>query len=329
MRLSIPVCTKMQASHLVVMAMTGMMAICGLAAQGQTETPSPTLKMTPLRELASTQPKDGDQYELGSGDEITLTVIGRPELSGLHTIGPDGRITLPIAGSVTVGGLSRDDASDAIVKSLSKYYETPAATITVTKYGSNRILLLGDIEHPGPQYFDGSPTLLEAVTRGGALLSGDKNKRMPTMCYIYRGNNQIGEINLKQVAQSGDIRLRRNDTIYVPGDNERLISILGEVKNPGPVVLKEDSTLVTLLADAGGITEQAGNPEIHIFNPNKGTVAYVHFKDLIRPKGSEVSLVPGDIVYVPRSGLARFGYVMQQLAPMAQIGTVGVLAATR
>jgi len=329
LRLLIPVCNRLQTPHLVVMAMAGMMAFCGLAAQSQTETPSPALKVTPLRELESTQPKDGDQYQLGSGDEITLTVIGRPELSGLHTIGPDGRITLPIAGSVAVGGMSRDDASDVIVKSLGKYYETPAATITVTKYGSNRILLLGDIEHPGPQYFDGSPTLLEAVTRGGALLSADKNKRMPSVCFIYRGTNQIGEIHLKEVAQSGDIRLRRNDTIYIPGDNERLISVLGEVKTPGPVVLKEDSTLATLLADAVGITEQAGNPEIHIFNPNKGTVAYVHFKDLIRPKGKEVTLVPGDIVYVPRSGIARFGYVLQQLAPMAQIATVGVLLGTR
>jgi hypothetical protein len=58
-------------------------------------------------------------------------------------------------------------------------------------------------------------------------------------------------------------------------------------------------------------------------------VQRIHFKDLVRPQGKEVSVVAGDIVYVPRSGMARFGYVLEQLAPMAQMATVAVLAGTR
>ena len=37
-------------------------------------------------------------YELGAGDVLQLQVWGRPELSGRHTVGPDGVISVPMAG---------------------------------------------------------------------------------------------------------------------------------------------------------------------------------------------------------------------------------------
>ena len=51
---------------------------------------------------------------LGPGDEIAVSVAGRPELSGSHIVGPDGRITLPVVGTVVVGEKSRDDAAQAV-----------------------------------------------------------------------------------------------------------------------------------------------------------------------------------------------------------------------
>ena len=52
------------------------------------------------------------------------------------------------------------------------------STVEVTKYGSNHILLLGAIEKPGVITFDQPPTLLEAITRGGAVLnSGQEASR--------------------------------------------------------------------------------------------------------------------------------------------------------
>ena len=50
-------------------------------------------------------------YRLGEGDEITLDIWGRPELSGKHEIGPDGRITLPVVGSIRISGLTREEGA--------------------------------------------------------------------------------------------------------------------------------------------------------------------------------------------------------------------------
>lgn len=305
-----------------------LLTTCAMGQQLPANAPAvPALQQHPMDALRRSQPADADEYELGSGDDITVTVIGRPELSGAHIVGPDGRITMPMAGSVEVADLSRDAAATAIATVLNKLYTSSAVNVQVTKYGSNRILLVGDIQHPGLQFFDGTPTLLEAITRGGPLLGNEKVSHMPTNCIIYRGSDQIGTVNLKDVFRTGDIRLHRGDIIYVPGDQERLVSVLGEVKNPGPVPLVDDATLISLLTSVGGITQLAGgNPTVQVINTKSGTIQRIPFKDLLTPHGRDVTLNVGDIVFVPRSGIANVGFFLQQISPAAQLATVGTLA---
>ena len=38
-------------------------------------------------------------YRVGEGDKLTVSVWGRPEVSGKHTVGPDGRLAIPLAGT--------------------------------------------------------------------------------------------------------------------------------------------------------------------------------------------------------------------------------------
>ena len=288
---------------------------------------SDKLQQHPLVELEKTQPTEGDEYQLGPGDEVSVTVVGRPELTGTHIVGPDGKITIAMSGAVQVGDLSRDEAAKAISDSLKGLYTSTVVNVQVTKYGANRVLLIGDIQHPGVLYFDGTPTLLEAITRGGSLIGSDKSTRMPANCIIYRGNTEIGTVDLKEVFRTGDVKLHRNDIIYVPGDQQRLLSVLGEVKVPGPVALKENTTLVSLLADAGGITPQAGTPIIQVINPKTGNIQRVNYKDLLTAKGRDVTLDVGDIVYIPKSGIAKVGFFFQQIGPAISIATIGAFAA--
>ena len=287
----------------------------------------PSLQRHPM-DIESAQPDAHEEYTLGGGDEIVVSVSGRPELSGTHTVGPDGRITLPVAGTVLVGDKTRDGAARAIDETLAKYYTgAMTSTVQVTKYGSNHILLLGAIEKPGLITFDQPPTLLEAITKGGAVVNADKTVQTARKCIIYRGDSQVMNVNISDRFDGkralNDIRLRRNDIVYIPENQESLISVLGEVKTPGPVRLQSNSTLVTLLASAGGITEKAGNPTIKIVEPSTGKVQTIKFKDLITLQGgSDIALHDGDIVFVPRSGLANTGFFMQQIAPIAGMATI-------
>lgn len=304
-------------------------AVHAAAAQ---QPPDPQLKPNPLEALRKFEPPADEEYRLGRGDEISVDFTGRPEMQAKLVIGPDGRITLPLAGEVMVANLTREQAARKIEQALSPYYANLSAMITVTKYTANRVLVLGAVEHPGPITFDGSPTLLEAITRGGLPTMGpDKRPQIPDQCTIYRGSDQVMTVQLRSLIDSGsplaDLRLRRDDVIYVPDPAERFVSVLGEVNHPGAVPLLSNTTLPSLLADAGGITEKAGSsPHVQIIDPSSGTRRIILFKDLMNPaKSLEVSLKPGDIVFVPQSGFYHFTWYMERLNPFAELATLAAV----
>ena len=291
----------------------------------------PKLKLSPTETLRKFEPPADEEYTLGAGDEVSIQYPGRTELATKDVIGPDGRITLPMAGPILVANLTREAAADKIAAALSAYYTHITATVEVMKYGSNHVTLLGDVKNPGPINFDQTPTLLEVLSKGGVATRLDGS--FPEQCVIYRGD-QVLWVELQELLATGsplaDLRLRRNDVIFVPALSSRTVSVLGQVQHSGEIALRHDSTLTSILGEAGGLSDGAGsNPEFQIIHRSKGgKTQYVRFKDLLDPtRGLEISLYPGDVIYVPKSGLAKAGFVMQQLAPFLSIGSVATAVA--
>ena len=314
---------------------------CGQSAAPAAPSPAvqdPQLKPNPIDALRKFEPAADEEYRLGKGDEVTVDFTGRPELQAKIVIGPDGRVSLPLAGEMMLAGLSRDEAAAEVVKALSSYYSNLAAQVTITKYTANRVLVLGAVDKPGPVVFDGVPTLLEAITRSGlptistSTFSGSTEKRpqIPDECAIYRGSDQVMWVHLRELVDSGnpmaDLRLRRGDVVYIPDPNERFVSVLGEVQHPGAVPLTHATTLMSVLAATGGITEKAGGkPRIQIIDPATGVSRIVEFTDLLNAsKSLEVTLKPGEIIYVPRSGFNRAAYVLERLSSITTMATLAV-----
>ncbi len=306
----------------------------------QTQT-TPELKISPLKALQNFEPEANAEYELGAGDVITLNFPTRPELSAKGVVvGPDGRITLPLAGAINVADKTRSQAAKMIVDALSPYYNDLTVTVDVEKYGSNRVIVLGNVQHPGVLYFDSTPTLLDVIARGGllanaatALPGSTPRDGLPERCAIYRGNDQVIWVDLKSLLQSGnsmaDLRLKRNDVVFVPSQQEVFVSVMGAVMHPGAVPLTSQSTLVSVLAQSGGLAEGAG-PKIQIIQPATGKTITVSYKSLLTATGvNEVQLHSGDVILVPQSGLYKATYVMQRLSPIVAMGSIAAFAAVQ
>jgi len=306
------------ARMVLLLAGIGMVGVPGQAQ----DLADPQLKANPLEALRHFEPPANEEYRLGKGDEITVDFAGRPDLSAKLIVGPDGRITLPLAGDLMLSGLTRVEAANAIDTALATYYTNLAAQVTVTKYTANKVLVLGAVEKPGVVTFDGTPTLLEALSRGGLETGPNKAAQIPERCAIYRGHDEVVWVDLKSLIDAGnsmaDLRLRRDDVIYVPNGGERYVSVLGQVQHPGAIPLTGTSTLASVLAAAGGFTEPAGNkPHIQIVDPATGTSRIISMNDLLNPaKSLEITPKPGEIIFVPQSGFFRATYVVERLSPV-------------
>lgn len=291
-------------------------------SQASADPPDPQLKENQFNALRKFEPPADEEYRLGKGDEITIDFPGRADMTAKLVVGPDGRITLPLAGDMPMAGKTRGEAAKIIDDALTPFYNNLSAQVTVTKYTANKVLVLGAVEHPGAVTFDGVPTLLEALSRSGLETGPNKAARVPERCAIYRGQDEVVWVDLKTLMDTGsalaDLRLRRDDVIYVPNGSERFVSVLGQVQHPGAVQLTGTSTLASVLAGAGGFTEAAGNkPHIQIVDPATGTSRVISFNDLLNPdKSLEVTPKPGEIIFVPQSGFFRATYAVERLSPV-------------
>ncbi len=305
---------------------------------------SPDLKRNPVTALQTYEEPSNEEYVLGSGDEISIDFAGRPELSCKRVVGPDGRISIAPAGSILVAEQTRAAAAAAISSAMSTYYSRPFVTVGVDRYTSNRVLVLGAVEHPGMVAFDRPPTLVESLSQAGGLLArrnltgGTDQTTMrqasvttlPERCAIYRGNNQVLWVDLQELLAQGSslaaLRLKRNDVVYVPAQREKFVSVLGQVQHPGALRLDEDTTLTKLLAEAGGLTTQAGkSPNLQVIQPSTGKTRVVPFKALLQPSSLDFTLKSGDVLYVPESGFNQASYIFQQISPLLSVFTAAVL----
>ncbi|UCD91025.1 MAG: SLBB domain-containing protein [Desulfobacterales bacterium] len=294
----------------------------------KTEMPFATPEIIQLHEANLAQ-----EYLMGPGDLVDIEVWNRKKLSGEHTVGPYGFITLPMYGDFKIGGLNREQASKAITGIYTKYYDDPITTVKIKKFMNNRVYVLGRVSNPGVIHFSGGGTLLEALSMAGGLPTRDKTIFL-SKCYIVRGKDQIIWIDLIQLLQKANmklnIRLANNDIIYIPESMDAAVFVMGEVKNPGSYQIQTTGlSLMDAVNLAGGPTEDANIDEVRLIREMKekeGVKIVDLNKMLAMGDFSENYLLKdNDILYLPKKGIAKFNYYLRQIDPFLRTFVTGIV----
>ena len=274
--------------------------------------------------------KSVDDYLLYDGDDINIEVIGRPELSGVQRIGPDGRITLSVVGSLVVRNLTREAAAAAMNEALSPYFTNIFTTVRVERYNSNRITIIGRVEHPGELLFSTPPTLLTILAQAGGMPLMRKEQVL-TRCAIIR-NDKILWIDLARLLGGADttlnVSLQRNDVVYIPDSTDTSVYVLGAVNHPGVFSLTPQMSFMDALGQAGGITKDGNFNDLHLIRPGSDVNLKIDLNEILSPnKNLNVAINEGDIIFVPRHGVSLFGYIIQQINPIGTLFSITQLGA--
>ena len=119
-----------------------------------------------------------DYYQIQVGDQLSVSVLEDPNLNQTVLVRPDGRISMPIAGSVRAQGLSPERLADVLQERLKRGFEiTPTVNVslryiaasgeTVDPEDAITIYFLGQINDPGPLVLDEPVTILKALALAG------------------------------------------------------------------------------------------------------------------------------------------------------------------
>ncbi len=128
------------------------------------------------------------EYRLGMGDEVQVTVFGHQDLSGEFAISETGTISLPLVGTVTLGGLTLRKAEAAVIDALKPdYLVNPRVAVEVLNY--RPFYIIGEVQSPGAYPYVNGMTVTEAVALGGGFTHRAKKQNMR----IIRGWDQAKE----------------------------------------------------------------------------------------------------------------------------------------
>jgi polysaccharide biosynthesis/export protein len=110
-------------------------------------------------------------FAIGPGDVLEISVPDVPEInSRVERVSAQNTIELPVAGEIKVGGLTEDQARDAIRKSLSKLVKEPEVNLFVKEYTSRQVAVVGMINKPGLYSLNSrSDTVLDLIGRAGGM----------------------------------------------------------------------------------------------------------------------------------------------------------------
>jgi polysaccharide export outer membrane protein len=202
---------------------------------------------------------------------------------------------------------------------LRPIYLNPKISIIVEEYNNNRIFVLGEVRKPGQYNFPGRPLLLGALARAEGLT----DKADMRGCTILRGQGMVIEIDLYDLLRKGDrtlnIPLLPEDTVYVKTDDERTFYVLGEVNRPGVFARGQEVDVIRAIAMAGGETHDAELSVVRVVRREKEEPPKMFEVNVAGMLDGEAAYIPsidsGDIVYVPRRGIATFNYYITQLTP--------------
>ncbi len=276
---------------------------------------------------AAGQPRvDVRTIYLSAGDEIRVSVYGRPELTRQVVIPPDGRLFYPFLGDIDVAGRSvaelrefiaaglADEASrvlsagDVLSIQVFRREELNAESI-IPQDGMFPVFLIGDVQVIGLTPSQVSERIVDALRRYV------HDPQVMTRVVRYGGSLPVSS---PQVAV---------DLIRLTGER---FFVLGEVRMPGVYPLVGQVSILDAVAAAGGPMREARSGSVLLIRAGgSGRPAEATKIDLDKAlrdgSGAGIVLGRGDVVYVPEgviSQVARFARSISDiLSPIIDIET--------
>ncbi|MCH9670711.1 MAG: polysaccharide biosynthesis/export family protein [Gammaproteobacteria bacterium] len=281
-------------------------------------------------ELARLRALPPQTFRLGKGDVLAVSVYNEPDLrlDGL-AVRPDGMLSFPLVGDVMAEGRTVDELRTELTTRLSEFVQKPRVSVIVQQVVSHEYTIVGEVVRPGVFALDRNVSLTKAIARSGGLKQGQFRASSAELAdlknaFVSRDGNVL-PVDFVALLRHGDLRhdipLAPGDYIFIPSGLSKEIYILGEVNRPDLFAYRDDLQLSRALVMAQGFNADAELSRIHVIRGSLSdpTLYIVDLQAVFDGRERDVKLAPGDIVFVPPTGLTEWARITQRLIPNIQM----------
>lgn len=164
-----------------------------------------------------------EDYRLRSGAKLRIKVFGDDELSGEYNIRPDGKLLFPLIGEVYCHNRTVDDVIKEMEARLDDgYLVDPRISIDITKLGTTRVYVLGEVKRAGLFELEKSHNLLDAIGIAGGFTEKAAKRRV----YVSRRgmDDFVMQVNMLDLMKEGfngaNVELQEKDCVYVSSNHK-------------------------------------------------------------------------------------------------------------
>ncbi len=246
-----------------------------------------------------------ENYPLGPGDELIITVWGEVELRHDVIINRDGQIFIDNVGLIKLAGLTLKQAHKRLFHRMGQSYSSllnkkAFLDVSLGKLRSIRLYVIGDVRSPGIFTVPALSSPLQMLFYAGGLRKTASLRNIK----VIRNDRVIATLDfyefLKKGKEFSNVRLQTHDVILVPTATKR-VTMTGAVRKPAIFELKGKEGLIDLIALAGGFKDNAYIENILVdrYLQNKEhKLLSVNFKRL-KSEHENFPLMDGDVISVP------------------------------
>lgn len=275
-------------------------------------------------------------YRLSPGDVLSIQLWAYPEITppiqdatNIKAVGypidPNGRVHLPLVGSVKVSGKTLAEVNTFLRSQFSKYLKHPDVVVRVLSYEGRRYFVNGQVLKSGQYTLNDQPiSLYTALGQAGGI---DTKTGDTTNIQLIR-NGSTYNLNTIQLEKNGlslhNLLIQPNDTIFVNTKQDQKLYVMGESSKSQAISLRDQGmTLSDVLGESEGINPySASAAKIYVMrtdlNNNESTIYHLNLSSIGNlALANQFQMKKNDIVYIDASGLARWQRVMNQIIPFS------------
>ena len=251
-----------------------------------------------------------------------------------------------MVGRIKAGGLTAEQLEAQLTTSLKVYLEEPEVAVSIMEFQSQPVSIIGAVGSPGVHQLQGRKTLVEVLSMAGGLRPDAAPVAKITRRLEYgpvplpgaktdpTGQYSIAEVDLKAVIEAKtpekNIAILPDDVISVP--RAEMVYILGDVARAGALPLSNGDAISVLeaLSTSGGALRTANASKSKILHAAAGggprTEVPIDLKKIQEGKANDVSLMAGDILFVPGSNSKRItAKAIETAVQPAPAATYGII----
>ena len=169
-----------------------------------------------------------DNYLLAPFDKIAVTVFDEPDLATSQRLTSKGEITIPLLGTVAIGGLSVEEAKERLEKSFveEEYLRAPEVFLAIEEFSPKRITILGEVTSPSSFSLPMGANYLEieaAIAMAGGFTNIAKKSSVRITRQAGDGREKVSTVDMDDVLTDDSdgfattrFKIFPGDILYVP-----------------------------------------------------------------------------------------------------------------